>query len=72
MSLGVINYAVAAADLDARVDTLAVRLKRRSPVVLGWTKRAANRLISSQLARALDAGVGYEMMSFMLKLYGSR
>lgn len=70
-ALGVINYVVVAEELDSRVAELATRLMKRSPYVLGWTKRAANRLISDQLARALDAGVGYEMVSFMQRLYGS-
>lgn len=68
--LGVINYVVPAPELDSKVRELCARLMKRSPYVLGWTKRAANRLISSQLARALDSGVGYEMVSFMQRLYG--
>lgn len=69
-ALGVINYAVPAAELDALVASMAARLKKRSPYILGWTKRAANRAIAAQVARALDAGIGYEMVSFFLKHRG--
>lgn len=65
--LGAINYAVPAGELDRVVDSLARRLLKRSPYILGWTKRAANRTIAAQMARSLDAGIGYEMVSFFLK-----
>ncbi len=70
LSLGAINYAVPAAELDGVVASLAGRLKKRSPYILGWTKRAANRAIAAQMARSLDAGIGYEMVSFFLKHRG--
>ncbi|MBI4183867.1 MAG: enoyl-CoA hydratase/isomerase family protein [Proteobacteria bacterium] len=69
-ALGVINYAVPADELDELVDSLARRLKKRSPYILGWTKRAANRAIAAQVASALDSGIGYEMVSFFLKHRG--
>ncbi len=71
LQYGAINYAVPAADLDGVVASLAARLKKRSPYVLGWTKRAANRAIAAQIARSLDAGIGYEMVSFFLKHKGT-
>ena len=64
---GAINYAVPADKLDETVAGLAQRLLMRSPYVLGWTKRAANRAIAAQMARSLDAGIGYEMVSLFLK-----
>ena len=63
--LGIINYAVPAGELDGKVNELTTRLLRRSAYALAWTKRAANRLVADQLARALDAGAGYEMANFM-------
>jgi len=68
--LGVINYAVPAGKLDETVDGLVRRLKRRSPYILGWSKRAANRAVAAQLARSLDAGIGYEMASFFMRHRG--
>lgn len=70
LALGVINYAVPAAKLDETVADLCARLKKRSPYILGWSKRAANRAIAAQLARALDAGIGYEMTSFFMRHRG--
>lgn len=63
--LGLINYAVPAADLDTCVDGLVARLLDRSAYALAWTKRAANKMVVDQLTRALDAGLGYEMVNFL-------
>lgn len=63
--LGLINYAVPAAELDACVDALVARLLNRSAYALAWTKRAANKLVVDQLTRGLDAGLGYEMVNFL-------
>jgi enoyl-CoA hydratase len=61
--LGVINYAVPASELDATVDKIVADLLSRPAAALAWTKRLANRHVVEQLARTLDAGVGYEMVN---------
>jgi enoyl-CoA hydratase/carnithine racemase len=63
--LGIINYSVPADRLDSTVDDLVVRLLKRSAYALAWTKRAANRMVAEQLTKALDAGLGYEMVTFL-------
>lgn len=61
--MGVINYAVAAAELDALVDDLVRRLLKRPAYALAWTKRVANKHVVEQLHRTLDAGVAYELIN---------
>jgi enoyl-CoA hydratase len=60
-----INGAVPADQLDAVVDDVVERLLKRPAYALAWTKRVTNRLLVDQLNRALDAGVGYEMTTFL-------
>jgi len=62
--LGVINYAVPASQLDAKVDQLVAALLRRDAHALAWTKRVVNRRVAEQLNLTLDASVAYEMASF--------
>ena len=59
---GLINYAVPAADVAAKVDELVQRLLKRPAYPLAWAKRVANRHVVDQLNRTLDAGAGYEMI----------
>lgn len=61
--LGIINYAVPATELDAKVDDLVQRLLKRGAYALARTKRLVNRRVVSQLNLTLDAGVAYEMVT---------
>ncbi len=63
--LGIINYAVPAAELDAKVDDIVRRLLQRGAYALAWTKRVANRGLIQHLNMTLDAGVGYEIATFL-------
>lgn len=65
--LGIINYAVPAAELDKKVDEIVQKLLRRGAYPLAWTKRIVNRRVADQLNRTLDAGVGYEMVGFLYR-----
>ncbi len=62
---GVINYAVPRDQLDAKVDEIVQKLLERGAYALAWTKRVANRRVVDHLNLTLDAGVGYEMLSFI-------
>lgn len=64
-ALGVINYAVPADDLDARVKELVAQLLRRPAYALAWTKRVANRRIVEHLNMTLDAAAAYEALTFL-------
>lgn len=61
--MGVINYAVPAAELDALVGNLVERLLKRPAYALAWTKRVANKHVVDQLHRTLDAGIAYELVN---------
>jgi enoyl-CoA hydratase/carnithine racemase len=65
--LGIINYAVPADQLDAKVNEVVRRLLSRGAYELAWTKRIVNRRVIDQLNRALDAGVAYEMVGFLYR-----
>ena len=47
------------------MDGVVQRLLQRPAYALAWTKRVVNRVVVDQLNRTLDAGVGYEMVSFL-------
>ena len=63
--MGLINYAVAADALDAKVDEMVQGLLAKGAYTLAWTKRLCNRHVVEQLNRVLDAGIGYEMVGFL-------
>jgi enoyl-CoA hydratase/carnithine racemase len=60
---GWINAAVPAQELDAAVDDLVARLLERSPDILGYAKRVANRRIVDHMNMTLDAAAAYEHVS---------
>ena len=62
---GIVNYAVPAAELDAKTDEIVAALLRRSAYALAWTKRTVNRLVVNQLNMTLDASAAYEMVNFL-------
>jgi enoyl-CoA hydratase len=62
---GVINYAVPAAALEAKVDELVRGLLERGAYALAWTKRIANRPVVRQLNLAADAAAAYEAVNFL-------
>jgi enoyl-CoA hydratase/carnithine racemase len=63
--MNIINYAVPAEELDAKVAELAKRLLAKSAYAIARTKRIVNRRIAEQLNLTLDASVAYEMVTMM-------
>lgn len=61
----VINGVVPAGELDAHVGHVVERLLQRPAYALAWTKRVVNRHVVDQINRTVDAGAGYEMVSFL-------
>jgi enoyl-CoA hydratase/carnithine racemase len=59
---GIINYALPADEIDAKVADIVRRLLERPAYPLAWAKRVANRHVIDQLNRTLDAGAAYEMI----------
>jgi enoyl-CoA hydratase/carnithine racemase len=67
---GIINKAVAAADLDAEVEKLVQELLARPQYAIGWTKRVVNTRMKAHMNRSLDSSVAYEMINYLHQKIG--
>jgi enoyl-CoA hydratase len=67
LELGLINYAVPAAELDAQVDTLVAKLEANPKWAVRWTKTVANIPLRALAAELMDASIGWETASNYLK-----
>ena len=65
--MGLINFCVPAAELDATVDAWAQRWAGGARNAIQWTKATLNLGLKEQAARVLDAGLAYEMASLQSK-----
>jgi enoyl-CoA hydratase len=63
--LGLINYCVPAAELDAKVNALASRLANGASRAIGWTKQAINMTLRQMALSSMEAGLGLETLSQM-------
>ena len=63
--LGIINYAVPAARLDATVNDIVARLLQRPAYALSWAKRVASRRVVHHLNMTLDAAAAYEHVNML-------
>ena len=61
--IGLINHAVAAADLDARVAEFADRLAAGATKAIRWSKMSANIGLKQLAHSIMDASLAYEAMS---------
>jgi enoyl-CoA hydratase len=61
--IGLINYVVPAAELDARVDAMADTLTGGATLAIRWTKTVANIPLRRLAHELMDASVAYEMMT---------
>ncbi|WDS36942.1 enoyl-CoA hydratase-related protein [Pseudoxanthomonas sp.] len=61
--IGLINHAVPAAELDARVAEFADRLAAGAGRAIRWTKMAINIRLKQVAQSVMDASVAYELMS---------
>lgn len=61
--LGLINYAVPAEELDAKVDELVQKLLSNPKWAVRWTKAAANIPLKAIAAQVMDASIGWESVS---------
>ena len=61
--IGLINFCVAADQLDATVDKWADRFANGAVNAIKWTKAVINIGLKEQAAKMLDAGLGYEALS---------
>lgn len=61
--LGLINYAVPAAKLDAKVDAMADELAAGATLAIRWTKTVVNMELRRLHAALTDAALGYESLT---------
>ena len=61
--LGLVNYVVPAAELDAKVNEMADRLAQGAPLAIRWTKTVANIPLRRLAHDLMDASVAYEMVT---------
>jgi enoyl-CoA hydratase len=66
-AMGVVNYAVPAAELDRVADDLANRLLRRNAYALAMTKRLLNKRALASFNDIHDAALGYEFLNFYMQ-----
>jgi enoyl-CoA hydratase len=66
-AMGVVNYAVPAAELDAKTDEIAQRLLKRNAYALALTKRVLNKQLMESFSRVHDAALGYEFLNFYMQ-----
>ncbi|MEM9740875.1 MAG: enoyl-CoA hydratase/isomerase family protein [Pseudomonadota bacterium] len=62
-ALGLINYAVPAGELDAKVDELVAKLQANPKWAVRWTKTVTNIPLRALAAQLMDASVGWESVS---------
>ncbi|MEL7128359.1 MAG: enoyl-CoA hydratase-related protein [Pseudomonadota bacterium] len=65
--LGLINYAVPAAELDAKVGELVSKLQANPRWAVRWTKTVANIPLRALAAQIMDASLGWESLSNTLE-----
>jgi len=61
--MGLINYAVPADQLDAKVDEIAAKILANPRWAVRWTKTVANIPLKELAARLSDPAVAYEILS---------
>jgi enoyl-CoA hydratase len=65
--MGVVNYAVPAAELDAKTQEIAERLLKRNAYALALMKRVLNKQALVSFAQTHDAALGYEFLNFYMQ-----
>ncbi len=66
-TMGVVNYAVPASELDAKTDEIAERLLKRNAYALAMTKRILNKQAMAQFNQTHDASLAYEFLNFYMQ-----
>lgn len=65
--MGLVNYAVPAEQLDAKVDELIAKLEGNPKFAVRWTKTVTNIPLRALAAQLMDASIGWETASNHLK-----
>ncbi len=67
LTMGLINHAVPADQLDAKVDEIAGKIMGNPRWAVRWTKTAMNVVLRDIANKVNDAAIAYEMLSNMMK-----
>lgn len=67
LELGLVNYAVPAAELDQKVDELITKLSGNPKWAVRWTKTVTNIPLRALAAQLMDASIGWETASNHLR-----
>ncbi|TWT00338.1 enoyl-CoA hydratase/isomerase family protein [Reyranella sp. CPCC 100927] len=67
LAMGLINHAVPADQLDAKVDEIAGKIMGNPRWAVRWTKTAMNVVLRDIANKVNDAAIAYEMLSNMMK-----
>ncbi len=63
VQMGLINHAVPAAELDAKVDEVVAKILANPRWAVRWTKTAVNLVLRDIANRVMDAAIAYEISS---------
>lgn len=61
--IGLINHAVPAGELDAKVAEIVAKLQANPRWAVRWTKTVTNQPLKALVSQMMDASIAYEMMS---------
>jgi enoyl-CoA hydratase len=61
--IGLINHAVPASELDAKVDAIAAKLAEGARLAIGWTKTSVNAVLRRMVSDSLDASLALEAIT---------
>lgn len=67
VAMGLINHAVPAEQLDAKVDEIAGKIMGNPRWAVRWTKTAMNVVLRDIANKVNDAAIAYEMLSNMMR-----
>ncbi len=65
--IGMVNYAVPAAEVTTRARALAQELADGPTWAIRWSKLAVNKWLKEQANLIMDTGLAYEMMTLKTK-----
>ncbi|MEM6625805.1 MAG: enoyl-CoA hydratase-related protein [Pseudomonadota bacterium] len=66
LELGLINYAIPADQLDAKVEEMVEKLQSNPRWAVRWSKTVANIPLKAMAAQLMDASVAYESLTNMM------
>jgi len=65
--IGLINYCVPEAEIDAFVDGLATRLAAGAPLAISYTKIAVNAMLKQLMAGAFETSLAFDQLTLFTK-----